>query len=99
MHRSAFWSKASVKASSVFLALVLLTSSCSSADPQVRLAELTDRVCQTMKTVGYDFTESTIQALDEAVQEQLLADIAEIEKIDPSRLSVPLARLCNYGLG
>jgi len=47
-----------------------------------------------MKPIGYDFTESTIQALDEAVQEQLLADIAEIEKIDPSRLSIPLARLC-----
>ena len=94
MHRSAFWSKASVKASSVFLALALLTSSCSARDTQASLPELIDRVCTVMKPIGYDFTESTIQALDEAVQEQLLADIAEIEKIDPSRLSVPLARLC-----
>jgi hypothetical protein len=47
-----------------------------------------------MKPIGYDFTDSTIQALDEAVQEQLLADIAEIEEIDPSRLEVPLAMLC-----
>jgi len=94
MHRSAIWSKASVKASSVFLALALLTSSCSSADPQASLSELIDRVCTVMKPIGYDFTDSTIQALDEAVQEQLLADIAEIEEIDPSRLEVPLAMLC-----
>jgi len=95
MHRSAFWSKASVKASSVFLALVLLTSSCSSADPQARLAELTDRVCKTMKTVGYDFTDATIQALDESVQRQLLSDIAEIEEISPTLMNLPLESLCS----
>ena len=88
------WRKASVKAGSVFLALALLTSSCSSADPQASLPELIDRACTVMKPIGYDFTDSTIQALDEAVQEQLLADIAEIEEIDPSRLEVPLAMLC-----
>ena len=84
-----------LKAGSVFLALAMLTSSCSAKDTQASLPELIDRVCTVMKPIGYDFTESTIQALDEAVQEQLLADIAEIEEIDPSRLEVPLAMLCS----
>ncbi len=83
-----------LKAGSVFLALALLTTSCSSADPQARLAELTDRVCQTMKTVGYDFTDATIQALDESVQRQLLADIAEIEEISPTLMNLTLETLC-----
>jgi hypothetical protein len=48
-----------------------------------------------MEPIGYNFTESTIQALDEAVQRQLLDDIAAIEKIAPSRLEVPLATLCS----
>ena len=95
MHRSAIWSKASVKASSVFLALALLTSSCSARDTQASLPELIDRVCKVMKPIGYDFTESTIQALSESVQRQLLDDIAAIEKIAPSRLEVPLATLCS----
>ena len=94
MHRLAMWSKASVKAGSVFLALALLTASCGSADAQASLPELIDRVCKVMKPIGYDFTETTIQALDESVQRQLLADIAEIEQLSPSSLNVPLATLC-----
>ena len=95
MHRLAIRSKASAKAGSVFLALALLTASCGSSDPQASLPELIDRVCTVMEPIGYDFTDTTIQALDESVQRQLLADIAEIEKIDPSRLEVPLAMLCS----
>ena len=69
-----------IKAGSVFLAFAVLTTSCSTSKPEASLTELIDRVCTVMKPIGYDFTESTIQALDEAVQEQLLADIAEIEE-------------------
>jgi len=88
-------SSMNLKTSSVFLALAFFTTSCSARDTQASLPELIDRVCTVMKPIGYDFTDSTIQALDEAVQEQLLADIAEIEEIDPSRLEVPLAMLCS----
>ena len=95
MHSLAMWMKASAKAGSVFLALALLTASCSSTDPQARLAELTDRVCKVMEPIGYDFTDATIQALDESVQRQLLADIAEIEEISPTLLNLPLETLCN----
>jgi hypothetical protein len=48
-----------------------------------------------MEPIGYDFTDETIQALSESVQQQLLDDIAAIEKIAPSRLEVPLATLCS----
>ena len=95
MHRSAILGKASVKAGSLFLALALLTASCSSSDPQARLAELTDRVCTVMEPIGYDFTDATIQALDESVQRQLLADIAEIEEISPTLINLPLESLCS----
>ena len=95
MHSLAMWMKASAKAGSVFLALALLTSSCSSTDPQARLAELTDRVCKIMEPIGFDFTDATIQALDESVQRQLLADIAEIEEISPTLMNLPLEALCN----
>ena len=95
MHSLAMWMKASAKAGSVFLALALLTSSCSSTDPQARLAELTDRVCKVMEPIGFDFTDATIQALDESVQRQLLADIAEIEEISPTLMNLPLEALCN----
>ena len=95
MHSLAMWMKASAKAGSVFLALALLTSSCSSTDPQARLAELTDRVCKVMEPIGFDFTDATIQALDESVQRQLLADIAEIEEISPTLMNLPLETLCN----
>ena len=95
MHSLAMWMKASAKAGSVFLALALLTASCSSTDPQARLAELTDRVCKIMEPIGFDFTDATIQALDESVQRQLLADIAEIEEISPTLLNLPLETLCN----
>ena len=95
MHSLAMWMKASAKVGSVFLALALLTSSCSSTDPQARLAELTDSVCKVMEPIGYDFTDATIQALDESVQRQLLADIAEIEEISPTLMNLPLETLCN----
>ena len=95
MHSLAMLMKVKAKAGSVFLALALLTASCSSTDPQARLAELTDRVCKVMEPIGFDFTDATIQALDESVQRQLLADIAEIEEISPTLLNLPLEALCN----
>ena len=84
-----------LKTSAVFLALALITTSCGASNSEPSLQELIDRVCQVMEPIGYDFTDETIQALDESVQRQLLADIAEIEKISPSRLEVPLAKLCS----
>ena len=84
-----------LKTSAVFLALALITTSCGASNSEPSLQELIDRVCQVMEPIGYDFTDETIQALDESVQRQLLADIAEIEKISPSRLEVPLAELCS----
>ena len=95
MHSLAMLMKVKAKAGSVFLALALLTASCSSTDPQARLAELTDRVCKIMEPIGFDFTDATIQALDESVQRQLLADIAEIEEISPTLMNLPLETLCN----
>ena len=59
------------------------------------VSELTDSVCKVMEPIGYDFTDATIQALDESVQRQLLADIAEIEEISPTLLNLPLESLCN----
>ena len=84
-----------LKTSAVFLALALITTSCGASNSEPSLQELIDRVCQVMEPIGYDFTDETIQALGESVQRQLLADIAEIEKISPSRLEVPLAQLCS----
>lgn len=84
-----------IKVGSAFLVLAIMTTSCSSAEPKATLTELIDRVCAVMEPIGYDFTESTIQALDESIQQQLLADIAEIEKLSPARLEVPLATLCS----
>ena len=84
-----------LKTSAVFLTLALTTTSCGASNSEPSLQELIDRVCQVMEPIGYDFTDETIQALDESVQRQLLADIAEIEKISPSRLEVPLAKLCS----
>ena len=84
-----------LKTSAVFLALALISTSCGASNSEPSLQELIDRVCQVMEPIGYDFTDETIQALDESVQRQLLADIAEIEKISPSRLEVPLAKLCS----
>ena len=95
MHSLAMLIKVKAKVGSVFLALALLTASCSSTDPQARLAELTDRVCKIMEPIGFDFTDATIQALDESVQRQLLADIAEIEEISPILINLPLETLCN----
>ena len=84
-----------LKTSTVLLTLALITTSCGASNSEPSLQELIDRVCQVMEPIGYDFTDETIQALDESVQRQLIADIAEIEKISPSRLEVPLAKLCS----
>ena len=84
-----------LKTSAVFLALALISTSCGASNSEPSLQELIDRVCQVMEPIGYDFTDETIQALGESVQRQLLADIAEIEKISPSRLEIPLAQLCS----
>jgi hypothetical protein len=84
-----------LKTSAVFLTLALITTSCGASNSEPSLQELIDRVCQVMEPIGYDFTDETIQALDESVQRQLLADIAKIEKISPSRLEIPLAQLCS----
>jgi hypothetical protein len=84
-----------LKTSAVFLALAMVTTSCGASNSEPSLQELIDRVCNVMEPIGYDFTDETIQALSESVQQQLLDDIAAIEKIAPSRLEVPLATLCS----
>ena len=77
------------------LARVLALSGCSSSqDPQSKIAELTDRLCKTMSIVGYDFTDSAIQSLDESVQNQLMEDIDELKILAPSVLDRPLTELC-----
>jgi hypothetical protein len=85
----------SVKAGSVFLALALITTSCSSSDPQARIDELVNGVCKIMRPIGFDFTDATIQALDESVQRELLANISEIKTLEPTLLDMPLATLCS----
>ena len=84
-----------VKVGSVCLVLALLTTSCSSSKPEASLTELIDRVCTVMEPIGYDFTDSTIQALDESVQQQLLDDISKIKELSPSTLEIPLRTLCS----
>ncbi|MCX6443347.1 MAG: hypothetical protein NTW43_04165 [Actinobacteria bacterium] len=84
-----------IKAGSVCLAFALLTTSCSSSKPEASLTELIDRVCTVMEPIGYDFTDSTIQALDESVQQQLLDDISKIKELSPSSLEIPLRTLCS----
>ena len=78
------------------LSVVLAITGCSGSnnDPQKQIAELTDRLCKTMSIVGYDFSDSAIQSLDESVQSQLLADIDELRVLAPSVLDRPLAELC-----
>lgn len=81
--------------SSVLLVLVLVLSGCgSSQDPQSKIAELTDRLCKTMSIIGYNYSESAIQTLDKSVQEQLLADIEELNVLAPSVLDRQLTELC-----
>lgn len=84
-----------IKVGSLFFAVAIFTTSCSSSDPQATLPELIERVCKVMETIGYDYTQSAIDGLGEDVQRQLLSDIAEIEKLSPSRLDVSLESLCN----
>jgi hypothetical protein len=78
------------------LAFVLVLSGCSGSneDPQAKIAELTDRLCKTMSIVGYNFTDSAIQSLDESVQNQLMEDIDELKILAPSILDRPLTELC-----
>lgn len=65
------------------LALVLALSGCSSSqDP--RIAELTNRLCKTMSTIGYSFSEEALLSLDKTVYKQLMADIEELKVLDPS---------------
>ena len=65
------------------LALVLALSGCSSSqDPKI--AELKDRVCKTVSTIGYSFSKEALLSLDKTVREQLLADIEELKVLDPS---------------
>lgn len=80
----------------ILFTFVLALSGCSGAndDPQAKIAELTDRLCKTMSIVGYNFTDSAIQSLDESVQNQLMEDIAELEVLAPSVLNRPLTELC-----
>lgn len=68
--------------------------SASNTDPQAKIAELTDRLCKTMSIVGYNFSDSAIQSLDESVQKQLMEDIDDLRKLAPSVLERPIAELC-----
>lgn len=77
------------------LSLVLALSGCSSSqDPQSKIAELTDRLCKTMSIIGYDYADSAIQSLDKSLQEQLLADIEELQVLAPSVLERQLTDVC-----
>jgi hypothetical protein len=76
------------------MALVLTGCSGSNEDPQTKIAQLTDRLCKTMSIIGYNFSESAIQSLDESVQNQLLSDIEELKELAPSVLDRPLTELC-----
>jgi hypothetical protein len=80
---------------SISLAVTLTGCSGSSDDPQSKIAELTDRLCKTMSIIGYDFSDSAIQSLDESVQNQLVSDIEELKSLAPSVLDRPLSELCN----
>jgi len=80
--------------SSLVMALVLTGCSGSNEDPQSKIAQLTDRLCKTMSIIGYNFSESAIQSLDESVQKQLLSDIEELKVLAPSVLDRPLTELC-----
>jgi hypothetical protein len=79
---------------SLIMALVLTGCSGSNEDPQTKIAQLTDRLCKTMSIIGYNFSESAIQSLDESVQNQLLSDIEELKELAPSVLDRPLTELC-----
>ena len=78
----------------VSLSVLMLCAACGNQDPQAKLADLTDRVCKTMKLIGYNFEESAIQSLDQSMQDQLMSDISEIKKLAPSLLNRPLEELC-----
>jgi hypothetical protein len=47
-----------------------------------------------MSIIGYDYAESAIQSLDKSLQEQLLADIEELQVLAPSVLDRQLTEVC-----
>jgi hypothetical protein len=47
-----------------------------------------------MSIIGYDYSESAIQTLDETLLRQLLADIDELNVLAPSVLDRRLTELC-----
>ena len=67
---------------------------CSNSNPQGEIGSLTDRLCKTMKLIGYQFDDSAIQSLDQSVQDQLLEDISRLKELAPSLLDRPLRELC-----
>jgi hypothetical protein len=78
-----------------FLTVSVFLSSCGSTDPQEKIANITERLCKTMKIIGYNFDDSAIQSLDESVGDQLMRDIDELRKLAPSVLNRPLEELCS----
>jgi len=84
----------SLSIASIVLALVLTGCSGSNEDPQSKIADITDRLCKTMSIIGYDYSESAIQTLDEGLLRQLLADIDELKVLAPSVLDRRLTELC-----
>lgn len=82
------------RAASISLFLLLPACSSSDSNPQAEIAKLSDRLCKTMSIIGYDFSESAIQSLDESVKAQLLEDIDALRALAPSVLDRPLNELC-----
>jgi hypothetical protein len=84
----------STKIISILCLLIVLTS-CGSENPQEKIANITERLCKTMKIIGYNFDDSAIQSLDKSVGDQLMRDIDELRKLAPSVLDRPLEELCS----
>jgi hypothetical protein len=70
-------------------------TSCGSENPQEKIANITERLCKTMKIIGYNFEDSAIQSLAKSVGDQLMRDIDELRKLAPSVLDRPLEELCS----
>lgn len=84
----------SLSIASIVLVLALTGCAGSNKDPQSKIAEITDRLCKTMSIIGYDYSESAIQTLDETLLRQLLADIDELNVLAPSVLDRRFTELC-----
>lgn len=82
------------KVISILWLLIVLTS-CGSENPQEKIANITERLCKTMKIIGYNFEDSAIQSLDKSVGDQLMRDIDELRELAPSVLDRPLEELCS----